>query len=101
MHRTWDRRRTAGRRAAPPRTTSAGRAGSGAALATRRRAPAVSPRTRSQLLREGVSGEAADPDVLTDGGDPVVDQVTDRTLLVTEGLIVEADLRVPLLQLAL
>ena len=55
---------------------------------------------RSQLLPERVAGEAADADVLADRGDPLGDQLADGPLLVAERLVVQADLREPLLELA-
>ena len=66
--------------------------------------PAIAPvaeRRRSQLLPERVAGEPADPDVLADRRDRLGDQVADGALLVAERLLEQADLRVPLLELAL
>src|SRR4051812_27975076 len=93
------RRHTPDRRGGPRPTASAGSAGSGGRRPRRRRrSPA---RLRSQLLPEGIPGEPSDADVLADRRDLLVDQVADRPLLVAERLVEQADLREPLLQLAL
>src|SRR6476469_2738909 len=90
------RRRTADPRGAPLRTASGGSGGNG------RRQSCRSPAgRRSQLLPEGVAGEPPDADVLADRRDLLVDQIADGALLVAERLVEQADLRVPLLQLAL
>src|SRR4051812_16247842 len=97
MRRTRGRRRTGGCRGALRRTASAGRADT-----EYRALPLPSLRRfRSHLLPERVAGETANPDVLADRGDLLGDQVADRALLVTERLVEQADLRVPLLELAL
>src|SRR6185369_9169181 len=94
--RTPGRRRTSGRQGEPRRRASAGSARSG----VRHDSPWASAR-RSQLLPERIPREASDADVLADLGDRLRDQVLDRPVLVPEGLLVEADLAVPLVELAL
>src|SRR6476646_2967456 len=90
------RRRTADPRGAPLRTASGGSGGSG--RSRHRRSPNG---RRSQILPEGIAREPPDADVLADRRDLLGDQVADGALLVAERLVEQADLRVPLLQLAL
>src|SRR6266480_4019849 len=83
MRRTQGRPRTGGRPAAPPPKASAGSGDSAAPSSP----DASRSRRRSQVLPEG--------------GDPLVDQLSNRPFLVAERLVIEAHLREPLLELPL
>src|SRR5438045_2046121 len=57
-------------------------------------------RRRSQLLPEREANEAADPEVLADRRDLLGDEIAHGALFVAEWLVEQADLREPLVQLA-